>query len=124
MAERQPSTREIRSVLRDMEKEPDFDKDPEETLRRLASRFPNLPSSRAIEAFNVHLAVARRTVAREELEAHRATAVMKCLSASSYANLNEAAADLGLFDLQEVWDYVMEEAGLPPSTAPETVQIE
>ncbi len=32
----------------------------------------------------------------------------------------DLVGDLGFFGLQEVWDYVMDEAGLPPSQVPET----
>ena len=130
MTERQPSVREIREAARDIQRKaeeqpPDFSAlDAEQVLQQLAVRYPHLKTERALEAFKVHMDASERAVARQDLEMQQATSILNFLKANSYANLDEAADDLGFFDLQEVWDYVMAQAKLPPSTAPETIEIE
>ena len=129
MTERQPSIREIRAFMREVEREAEAQSlDPsaletEQVLQRCVARFPSLKTARALEAFEVHVAVGERTSARLDLEMQRTMAIMNFLETNSYANLNEASDDLGFFDVQEVWDYVIDQAKLPPSTAPETIQI-
>ncbi len=89
----------------------------------LMERFPNAPRDKLGEAMVLAADISDRTAKREQLAGQRALAVRDFLAKNSYARLEEACGDLGFFGLQEVWDYVMDEAGQPPSQVPETIQI-
>ena len=129
MSKRQPSTREIRRVLEELQNTmPPLSEGTKlqrqkKILEELAGRFPNLSTERLGKALEAQIEVKRREALREKLSASRMKAVLDFLTRNMYANLEEAADDLGLLSLQEVWDLVMDEAKLPLSDAPETIEI-
>ena len=130
MNERQPSTREIRIVLEELmvavlppdDTEMAQAQAQDKLLLALADRFPKLKAGTLRQTMEIHADAMQRKAAREELHGHRLQAVADFLGQNMYANFEEAADDLGLLSLQEVWDLVMDKAGLPPSKAPETLE--
>ncbi len=126
MVERHPSMREIRIAYEELaDATPD---DPgAERSRKIAQflleRFPDAPREKLGEAMVLAADISDRTAKREQLAGQRALAVGDFLAKNSYARLEEACGDLGFFGLQEVWDYVMDEAGLPPSEAHVTIEV-
>ena len=90
-------------------------------LRELDRRFPKLTTAALSQALEVHGEAAERCAIRQNLTGQRIQAVADFLGKNMYANAEEAADDLGLLSLQEVWDLIMDQAGLPSSEAPETL---
>ncbi len=126
MVERHPSMREIRIAYEELAAASPDDPGAERSRKiaqALLERFPNAPREKLGEAMVLAADISDRTASREQLAGRRALAIRDFLAKNSYAHLEEACGDLGFFGLQEVWDYVMDEAGLPPSQAPETIQI-
>jgi hypothetical protein len=135
-----PTTREIRFALEEilpdmlperwedgvLEDEAQRAKSQKEVTLALVRRFPNV-SAEALagalnQAYEIHRAALRRAGDRLALDAQRGKALADFLVRKMYANLQEAMDDLGLLSPQEAWDLVMDEAGLPPSEAPETLE--
>ena len=129
MAERQPSVREIRVVLQELEDadppvdENNMERARDKLLQELDRRFPKLTTAVLSQALEVHGKAAERCAGRLNLDGQRAQAVSNFLGNNMYANIEEAADNLGLLSLQEVWDLIMEQAGLPPNQAPETLEV-
>ena len=129
MNERQPSTREIRLVLEELmiDTLPPDDTEMAQAqaqnklLRALADRFPKLTAGVLSQALEISDGVIRRRMARDKLKLQRVQAYADFLGQKMYANFDEAADDLGLLSDQEVWDLVMDKAGLPPCNVPETL---
>ena len=120
MKERQPSTRELRLVFKELNTGP---LKGEGLLREIAIRFPGLATKALDQALEVHCEVLRCTGIRLEAEAHSMQALKDFLAQNMYADLSEAMDHLGLLSPQEAWDLVMDKAGLPPSTPPEMIEI-
>ncbi len=125
MVERHPSMREIRIAYEELADATPDDPGAERSRKiaqALMERFPNAPREKLGEAMVLAADISDRTAKREQLAGQRTLAVRDFLK-NSYAHLEEACGDLGFFGLQEVWDYVMDEAGLPPSEAHVTIEV-
>ena len=128
MKTRQPSIREIRTALQELEPQDGealtdeaMQQSADQAMNHLAGRFPTLTGGRLQEAYEVHTDALRRKMAGDELMGHRLQACADFLGKNTYATLDEAADYLGLLSMQEVWDLVMDEAELPPSEAPKNL---
>ena len=120
MTERQPSTRELRLVFEELDAGP---LKGEGLLREVAIRFPGLATEALDQALEVHCEVLRCAGIRLEAQARSIQALKDFLVQHMYADLSEAMDHLGLLSPQEAWDLVMDKAGLPPSIAPETIEV-
>ena len=84
MNERQPSTRELRLVFKELDAGP---LKGEGLLREIAIRFPGLTTEALDQALEVHCEVLRCTGIRLEAEAHSMQALKDFLAQNMYADL-------------------------------------
>ena len=94
---------------------------PEGAVRLLAEAFPEAETQYIADLFQQREAEQTKKVERFALEKKAARAARNFLADSGYVNLAEACEDLRLAP-QDLWDQIMEGAGIPKHEMPAIIQ--